>query len=239
MEPFGLVTRTQYLPDPPPFLDSLEYATDFEGAKEIGSIGSATRSSEQTLLALLIAGSGYSPGPFALWSNVAREVARSRHLSLIKTARLFALVNASMNDGLQTSHSSKFVYNLWRPVTAIQRADEDLNDQTTADPVWTPLLGTPPYPSHSSNVACIGASAARSLARIFRTDRFPFMVTWAGTSGNPDVTRSYRTFSQLAEEASLSRVYGGIHFAFELNASHESCMKVADYLFDNYMQQKR
>jgi hypothetical protein len=67
----------------------------------------------------------------------------------------------------------------------------------------------------------------------------PFTVTWAGTAGNPDVTRSYTAFSQLAEEAALSRVYGGIHFAFELNASYESCTNVADYLFDNYMQRKR
>src|SRR5690606_40999145 len=97
---------------------------------------------------------------------------------------------------------------------------------------------TPPYPSHSSNVTCIGASAAGSLARTFGTDAIPFTVTWTGTTGNPDVTRSYSSFSQLAEEAALSRVYGGIHFAFELNASFESCMKVADYLFDNYMQRK-
>ena len=236
VEPFGLLTPTQYLPDPPPFLNSPEYATDFEAVKEIGSASSTTRSADQTLLALLIAGSGYSPGPFALWSNVAREVARSQHLSLIQTARLFALVNASMNDGLQTSHSSKYVYSLWRPITAIQRADEDLNDATLADPAWTPLLGTPPYPSHSSNATCIAASAAGSLARIFRTDAIPFDVTWTGTGGNPDVTRSYSSFSQLAEEEALSRVYGGIHFAFELNASFESCTKVADYLFDNYMQ---
>lgn len=238
VEPFGLMTATQYLPDPPPFLNSPEYATDFEAVKEIGAAGSTTRTADQTLLALLIAGSGYSPGPFALWSNVAREVARSRHLSLIQTARLFALVNASIHDSLQTSHSSKFVYNLWRPITAIQRADEDLNDQTIADPAWTPLLGTPPYPSHSSNVTCIGAGAAGSLARVFRNDAIPFNVTWTGTAGNPDVTRAYSSFSQLAREAALSRVYGGIHFAFELNASFESCTKVADYLFENYMQRK-
>jgi hypothetical protein len=238
MEPFGLATPTQYLPAPPPFLNSPEYAADFEGVKAIGSIDSETRTSDQTLLAKLISGSGYSPGPFALWSNVARDMARSEHLSLIKTARLFALVNASMNDGLQTAHSSKFVYHLWRPLTAIRQADEDFNEETTSDPGWTPLLTTPPYPSHSSNVACIGASAARSLARIFRTDAIPFTVTWTGTSGDPDVMRSYSTFSQLAEEASLSRVYGGIHFAFELTASYESCTRVADYLFDNYMQRK-
>ena len=61
-------------------------------------------------------------------------------------------------------------------------------------------------------------------------------MTWTGTGGNANVTRSYSRFSQLAEEAGLSRVYGGIHFMFELDASNEACTKVADYLADHYMQ---
>ena len=61
-------------------------------------------------------------------------------------------------------------------------------------------------------------------------------VTWVGTLGNPDVTRSYASFSQLADEQSRSRVYGGIHFVFEVAASEESCVQVADYVADNYMQ---
>lgn len=64
-------------------------------------------------------------------------------------------------------------------------------------------------------------------------------MTWTGTTGNPDVTLSYAAFSELAEEAAQSRVYGGIHFSFELTESVESCTKVADYLFDNYMQRQR
>jgi len=55
---------------------------------------------------------------------------------------------------------------------------------------------------------------------------------------NADVTRSYDGFSELAEEAGLSRVYGGIHFVFELDASHEACTKVADFIADNYMQRR-
>jgi hypothetical protein len=236
IEPFGLLTPTQYLPDPPPLLNSAEYAQDFATVKEIGSVNSSTRSADQTLVAKLIAASGYGPGPFALWSHVARDVARSRNLSLVKTARLFAMLNVAMNDGLQTSHVSKFVYGLWRPITAIRRADEDANDQTMADPAWTPLLATPPYPSHSSNLTCIATSAARSIARMLGTDAVPFTVTWTGTGGNPNETRSYTALSQLAEESALSRVWGGIHFLFELTESAESCTKVADYIADNYMQ---
>ena len=98
-------------------------------------------------------------------------MARDRKLSLIESARLFALVNVSMQDGVQTAQASKFVYQLWRPVHAIQRAGEDLNPATDADPTWMPLLTTPPYPSYAGNMACIGASAARALALYFGTQR--------------------------------------------------------------------
>ena len=98
----------------------------------------------------------------ALWQDVARDVARGRLLSLVD-AHAFLRCNATFNDSLQTSPTSKFVYGLWRPVTAIEEADEDLNPLTDPQPGWLPLLITPLYPSHSSNMACNGAGAgARS-----------------------------------------------------------------------------
>jgi hypothetical protein len=240
VEPFALPTPTLYLPDPPPLLNSAEYAANLEEVKILGSIDSGARTADQTLAAKLWGGAGYRPSfPFPVWNNVASEVARSQYLSLSKTARLFALINVSINDGVQTSHTSKHVYGFWRPITAVRRADEDMNDQTTADPSWTPLLPTPPYPSHSSNLTCVGASAARALVRVFQTDALPFIVSWEGTGGNANVTRSYTSFSQLAEEGAVSRVHGGIHFTFELTTSHESCKKVADYVVDHYMRRKR
>jgi hypothetical protein len=240
VEPFALLTSTQYLPAPPPLLNSVEYATDVNQVKELGSADSSARTADQTLTAHLFAGVGYAPGlPFALWNNVARDVAEDEGLSLVETARLFALMNAAMHDGIQTSHSSKYVYNLWRPITAIRRADEDANDATAADPSWTPLVSTPPYPSHSSNLTCVGASAARTLSKVLRSDAIPFSLTWKGTGGNLDVTRSYASFSQLAEEGALSRVHAGVHYLFELTTSHESCRAVADYVVQHYAKPKR
>ncbi len=49
--------------------------------------------------------------------------------------------------------ASKFVYGLWRPVTAIRQADTDLNPATEPDPTWLPLIPTPPYPSYAGNMA--------------------------------------------------------------------------------------
>lgn len=237
--PFALITPTQYLPDPPPELTSERYTADWDEVRALGSATSTVRTAEQTQTAKLFASVGNSTIHFMMWNLVARDVARAAHWSLLDTARLFALMNASMHDGLQTSHTSKFVYRFWRPITAIRRADEDLNPATAADPAWTPLLGTPPYPSHSSNMTCVGVSSARALARAFGRDDVPFSVTWIGTPGNANVTRQYSSFSELAHQQARSRVYGGIHFDFELKASEASCTKVADWVADHYLRPTR
>ncbi len=238
IKPFALVSATQFLPSPPPPLNSATYATDYQQVYELGRVDSVLRTPDQTQLALVVAGPpNYSPNPFQFWSLFARTQISTRNLGIADTARAFAMMNAALHDGLQTSHTSKYVYGLWRPLTAIQRADEDANTGTISDPTWTPLLTTPPYPSHASNLTCIAVSASRALERVLGGDAMNYQVTWkwVGAAGGSDVTRSYTSLSQLADEAAMSRVYGGIHFKFELDAAAASCRKVADYVCANYM----
>lgn len=239
MLPFALYSPTQYLPVPPPPLDSTAYADSYQQVVDLGRADSGLRTPEQTRFALQIAGVNYRPGPFALWNEVARGFAAGRQMSLLEAARMFALMNVSMHDGLMTSHASKYVYHLWRPVTAIAQAGNDANDATIPDPSWTPLLTTPPYPSHASNVSCIGTSAARALARLFGSDATPFSVTWTWTGAagaGTDASRDFSALSQLADEAGMSRVHGGIHFDFEVAAAADSCNKVGDFVFEHTMQ---
>jgi hypothetical protein len=164
---------------------------------------------------------------------VTADVAEERDLSLVDTARLFALVNVSIHDGLQTSFTSKFVYGLWRPVTAIQRADEDLNDATIADPSWLPLLVSPPYPTYAGNAACLSKAGARALELALGANDIPISFTWPGT---PGTTREFASFSELADVIAKSRIWGGIHFQFDSDASQLACAKVAEYVFANFMR---
>ena len=237
--PFGLPTPYYYLPRRPPSLNSQEYADALNEIKAIGGLTSTVRTAEQTLQARLWASVGYATNWGGVWNQVTRFLAQDRKLSLIESARLFALVNATIQDGLQTAQASKFVFQLWRPVTAIQRADEDLNPATDADPAWMPLLTTPPYPSYAGNMACIGASAARSLALYFGTNDVPVTIQWTGLNGNADVARPFAGFREIAEHQAASREYGGIHFHFDTTASQEVCPKVAGYIFANYMRPRR
>ena len=239
--PFGLLTSTQFLPIPPPQLESAEYAQAFNEVKEKGRATGSTRTLEETRFAQLFAGVGTYANVtnfFRLWNNVARDVSRAKSLSLVDTARLFALLNATTHDSLQTSHTSKFVYRLWRPETAIDQAAVDDNAGTAAEAAWPPLLTTPPYPSHTSNATCVSFGPARMLANVSGDDAQSFTATWYTGASPPAVVHAepYNSFSALAQDGADSRVWGGIHFRFELDASHVSCAQVADYIFDNYMQ---
>jgi hypothetical protein len=238
-KPFALPSPTYYLPRRPPALSSQEYADAVNEIKQIGGVTSTVRTDEQTLQARLWASVGYRTNWGGVWNQVARNLASERQLSLIESARLFALLNVTIQDGLQTAQASKFIYQMWRPVTAIQRADEDMNPNTSPESGWMPLLGTPPYPSYAGNMACIGASAARSLSLYFGSNDIPVSVTWTAIPGGTDVTRSFSGFWQLAEHQGLSREYGGIHFHFDTTASQEVCPKVASFVFSNYMRPKR
>jgi hypothetical protein len=237
-KPFALPTPYYFLPRRPPALNSQEYADAVNEIKAIGGATSSVRTEEQTLSAKLWASVGYKENWGGVWNGVARDLTYIKNLSLIESTRMFALLNVSMMDGLQTAQASKYVFQVWRPVTAIQRAGEDMNPATDADPDWMPLLTTPAYPSYAGNMACIGAASARALALYFGTNDIPVSFQWSSTDGINYVARGFSGFWQMAEHQAASREYGGIHFHLDTTASQEVCPKVAGYVYANYMRPK-
>jgi hypothetical protein len=230
--PFAVQSAEQFRPPAPPDLDNGHYTIAFNETKAVGAVNSTTRTDDQTLVALLWAAVNTPTSSVNVWNNVATSIAVARGNTVVQNARLFALINIVGHDGLQTSFASKFHYGLWRPVTAIQRADEDGNPDTPADPTWLPLLVTPPYPTYAGNAATIGASYSRMLALFFGKDDISFEVHWDGT---PGWTRSYPSFSALAQEQANSRIWGGIHFNFDSAAGQEIGRNVANYVFQNFL----
>jgi hypothetical protein len=238
--PFAVQSSSQFRPPPPPALNSQRYATDFNEVKAIGGVTSLTRTADQTLVAQLWQAARTN---HQVWNRVAQDVAVRRGNSLVQNARLFALLNMALNDGLETSFESKYYYTLWRPVTAIRRADEDGNPRTQADPTWLPLhsttppanpANTPPYPSYASNASAIGGACATVLGDFYGDDDIHFQIHWDpyGFSG---VTRSYTGFWAAADEMANSRIYGGIHFRFDCVAGQRLGLNVANYVVDNFL----
>ena len=233
VKPFALTVSTQFLPAPPPALSSAEYAASFNEVKELGEANSATRTADQTLTAFLWANPPVSDG---LMFNVVRETAIARNNSTVENARLFALVFMAYHDALETTFTSQYTYGLWRPVTAIRRADEDNNPATAPDVNWESLLGpagTPPHPSYASNASSASASLAETLALFYERDDVQFQINFGGS---PNVSRNYQSFSSLTNEVARSRVYGGVHFPFDTVAGQSAGRNVANYVFLNYLK---
>jgi hypothetical protein len=228
--PFALVQNTQFLPPPPPALTSAQYAAELNEVKSLGAANSTTRTAEQTLTAQLWASAATSE---VYLNNLVRSLALNRNLTTTQNARLFALVYMATHDALQTTVTSQYTYGRWRPITAIRRADEDGNPATEPDPNWTPLLTTNPFPAYASNAAALTSSPARILELFFGRDDISFQINFGGT---PNVIRTYRSFSEMTDEAARSRVFAGIHFQSDIFYGQIAGRNVANYVFLNYLK---
>ena len=126
---------SQFRPGPPYAVTSKKYTADFNEVKALGGDDITTpsaRTAEQTEIALFWVES--SP---LQWNRIARTVSGAKGLDMWENARLFGLLNMALADGYIGSFETKYHYNYWRPVTAIQTADTDGNPSTSADPTWT------------------------------------------------------------------------------------------------------
>ena len=119
-------------------------------------------------------------------------------------------MNMAMADAYIAGFKIRYVYDLWRPVTAIREGDVDGNDATVGDPTWDSHQNTPAVSDYPSTQSTFSGAAAVVLAAVLGTDQVSFSVT----SGKPfdQITRSFTSFSQAARESADSRVYAGIHF---------------------------
>ncbi len=202
--PFTLLSASQFWLSGPPALTSEAYARDYNEIKSVGGKVSTARTAEQTEIARF-----WFEGPPA-WNRIARAVATSRGLDATDSARLLALMNMAMADAYVAGFKIRYVYDLWRPVTAIRDGDVDGNDATAGDPTWDSLQNTPAVSEYPSTQSVFSGAAAVVLARVLGSDQVSFSVT----SGKPfdGITRSFTSFSQAARESADSRVYAGIHF---------------------------
>jgi hypothetical protein len=235
VEPFGINSPDQFRADPPPAIGSPEFTAAFNQMKAIGASNSATRTAEQTEIARYWAGPSGTVQPPGHWNSIARGVAAAQGNSLAENARMFALLNIGMADALITAWDTKFQYNFVRPVTAIRNADNDGNPDTVGDAAWLPLLGTPPHPSYMAAHSAVSATAATVLAEFYGNDAIAFTSSAEISAGGTVITRSFDSFSEAAQEAGASRIYGGIHWSFDNEAGLEAGRSVGEFVAENLL----
>ncbi|HEV7391115.1 MAG TPA: phosphatase PAP2 family protein [Burkholderiales bacterium] len=225
-----------------------------------GVVTSTQRTLAQTIAALYWAYDGTAGlgTPPRLYNQIAVAIADQKHLRVAELARLLALVNVAMADVGIAAWETKYYYQFWRPVTAIREADQgtgptgagDGNPATIGDPTFTPLgapasnlMGpnfTPPFPAYVSGHAAFGAALFQTLRNFFRTDGIAFTFVSDELNGvtrdnnqnvRPLIPRRFASLSEAEEENGQSRIYLGIHWAFDKTEGIAQGRHVADYVF--------
>lgn len=240
VRPFAIESATQFrLPAPPP-IGSPEYANAVEEVRRVGCFDSAERTADQTLLARYWS-DGLSTGmPPGHWNRIAALMARNKKIDLYTTTRMYAMLNFALADSAIACWEGKYHYDLWRPVTAIHLADKDGNDATVPDELWEPLITTPPFPEYPSGHSTFSGAAAEILVYFFGED-VPFDCPseyLPETYSIPNVSRHFASVREAAKEASVSRVYGGIHYRFSCEAGLEQGKAIAQHVLAHCLLEK-
>jgi membrane-associated phospholipid phosphatase len=165
-------------------------------------------------------------------------------MSLIEELRTMALVNIAMADSGIASWKVKYDYDLWRPIDAIRGADVDSNPATNLDSNWTPLINTPPFPAYVSGHSTFSSAASAVLTSLFGPNvsfasQADTAAGWlpVATERSPKV-RTFNSFGQAAEEAGLSRIYGGIHFNFDNTEGAELGAGIGYHVVSNALKKR-
>jgi hypothetical protein len=236
---FLLQSVDQFLPNPPPSLQSGEWAEAFNQIKTSGAATGSVRSAEQTAVAWF-----WSANVVRQYNRVGRDIADARGLGLLKTARLMAMVNLVGADALMSTLYAKYYYLFWRPVTAIDptavTADgfgpvpgyDDGNPATAEHTGWRPLLTTPNHPEYPAAHGVITSAMAEVFSSFLGTNRIDLDIHGfdaAGPAGNLNAVRHFDMTNDLRHEIVDARLWAGLHYRFSGVAGVVFGRKVAKY----------
>ncbi len=189
------------IPPPPLSYSTSTQSAFYKQAEEVYLTG-LHLTEEQKNIALFWADGGGTISPPGHNVNLATQMIRSKRLSLTEAAQVYAKVGMAVTDAFIACWKGKYQYNLMRPITYIQQ---------NINPSWTSLLATPPFPAYASGHSTVSSATAEVLSDIFG-DKVEFTDrTHEQTYG----IRNFASFYDAAEEAAVSRLYGGIHFRMD------------------------
>ena len=191
--PLLVHSATQFAPPAPPALTSARYTRDFAEVKALGSVNSTARTPDQTSIAQFFSGN-----PLVQYNAALRDQVSVRHLDIVDAARMFAAIDMSVADAEISVWHAKYIYGLWRPVTAIGLADTDGNPATSPDPSWAPMITTPPYPEYPSGYNAFNSTVTHGLENLFHTRHL--QLTLISTAVPPGVQRHYDCGDALLQD---------------------------------------
>lgn len=235
LRPFLLTSSEQFQPEPPPPF-SMEPESDFY--KELIEVYEVVKDIQQNEVAdereeiakfwdcnpyvsthkghVMFALKKISPG--AHWIGITKIVSRNHQADVHTTVAAYTKVALAIADAFISCWDEKYRSNLIRPETLINKV---------LDENWYPVLQTPPFPEYTS-----GHSVVSGAASVILTDFFGDNIAFDDDTELPyDLPiRSYLSFNHAAEEAAISRLYGGIHYRKAIEEGLEQGRKVGHYV---------
>jgi membrane-associated phospholipid phosphatase len=188
-------------PLPPPPQYSEDPGSDFyKAAKEVYDTKNNLTPEQKTIARFWSDDPGLSWTPPGHWVGIVLDIMRDKNLPAAKASEALARVGIAIADGFIGCWHEKYKYDYIRPVTFIKKM---------IDPKWETLLITPPFPEYPSGHSSQTGAAAEALTAVFG-DNFAFDDTTHDRDGLG--VRHFASFRAAAEEAAISRLYGGIHF---------------------------
>lgn len=243
IRPFVIDSAGQFKPTPPPPFSMDEGSDFFKEVREVYDISNEITAkgdeSEEVAIAqfwdcnpyvsvtrghLMFATKKITPG--AHWIGIAKIAARNTNADLAKTVMTYTKTSIAIADAFISCWDEKYRSNLIRPETLI-------NDHI--DENWEPVLQTPPFPEYTSGHSVVSGAAAVALTSIYG-DNFAFDDDTEVQYGLP--VRSFPSFKDAADEAAISRMYGGIHYRAAVEIGVEQGRNLGAFVVDNLTMKK-
>lgn len=228
--PFGVASSGQFDVGAPPAVGSPKWIADYNQVKALGC--STCGTAETVVIAKFWADGGGTFTPPGHWLDIA--TGQMQDLSTMEAARLTALVGASVADAGITAWNTKYLYDTFRPVTAIRTCTVETCG-VEGDPGWTPTLSTPNFPSYTSGHSTFSGGGAGALESFFGTNTVVF-CTAADPKAAVQGQRCFSSFSEAAAEAGMSRIYGGIHYEADNARATAAGRSIGFYIGSNYFR---
>ena len=201
-------------PPSPPLFSTLPGSPFYNAALEVYNV-TTNLTSEQNAIAMYYNDGGGSFTPPGHNIALALQIIRNRNLNLEQAAMVLAKVGIAENDAGIVCWRAKYLYNLLRPLTFIR---------SYIAPFWNPLIVTPPFPTYTSGHATFSGASAAILTAEFG-DHVSFTDSTKIAYGFSP--RSYANFLEAAQEAAMSRLYGGIHYRFDNDNGFTCGLRIA------------
>jgi len=223
-------SASQFDPGPPPVFDKKESSEFYEMNMEVYTVGKNLTEEQKTIASfwddnpfvmghvghMMAATKKQTPGGH--WMGIATIACKKSKADAVKSARTYALTALALFEGFISVFDTKFRYNYVRPITFINQS---------IDNKWEPFLQTPPFPEYTSGHSTITGSAATVLTNLYG-DNFAF--TDSSNKRYINMERNFTSFIQAAEECSVSRLYGGIHYRISVDKGSEAGRKIGNFI---------